>query len=41
LLSDHGIWSDSSAWSDTIEFYISGKIDDATARKKRKEDSDK
>jgi hypothetical protein len=41
LLSDHGIWSDSTAWSDTIEFYISGKIDDATARKKRKEDSDK
>ena len=40
LLSDHGIWSDFSAWSDTIEFYITGKIDDATARKKRKEDSD-
>lgn len=38
LLSDHGIWNDFVAWSDTIEFYITSKIDNATARKKRRED---
>ena len=41
LLSDHGIWADQQAWYDTIEFYLLSKIEDAVARKKRKEEIDK
>lgn len=40
LLVDHGIWSDSSSWSDCIDFYLTSRIDDAIARKKRKEQNE-
>ena len=37
LIADHGIWSDSSNWRDTIEYILNLKIEDANRRKKRRE----
>ena len=36
LILDHGIWSDSSNWRDTIEYMIKLKLEDAYRRKKIK-----
>lgn len=37
LLSDHGIWSDTANWRETIEYMLRLKIEDANRRHKRRE----
>ena len=37
LIQDHGIWSDSGNWRDTIENMLNLRMEDANRRRKRRE----